>query len=346
MSFIENRKRFFLCCVGLIFLLSVFVVVGFGYYLINPAGIGGNNRVIEIREGATLREVAGTLGEKGVIKSPTLFLLWGKWMGYGREIKAGEYLLSPEMSPVKVFSVLIKGVSITYPVTIPEGFNRKQIAALLSEKGITDADEFLRVSGDPKLARKYGISEPSLEGYLYPDTYRFRHHMDAGKVIDVMLRRFREVLAPYEEDLKRSPLSLKQVVILASIVEKETGNAAERPRIARVFLNRLKKKMRLESDPTVIYGLPSFSGNLTKKDLERPTRYNTYVIRGLPPGPIANPGIESIKAVLFPAPGNDLYFVSKNDGTHHFSTTLEEHNRAVLRYQKKGHSHRKGNYQG
>lgn len=338
MSFIENRKRLILCCVGLIFLLSVFMVVGFGYYLINPVGRGGNNLVVEIREGATLREVAEILEERGVIKSPTLFLLWGKWMGYGREIKAGEYLLSPAMSPIKVFSVLIGGVSITYPVTIPEGFNRKQIAALLSEKGITDADEFLRVSGDPNLARKYGISEPNLEGYLYPDTYRFRHHMDAGKVIDVMLRRFREVLAPYEEDLKRSPLSLKQVVILASIVEKETGNAAERPRIARVFLNRLRKKMRLESDPTVIYGLPSFSGNLTKKDLERPTRYNTYVIRGLPPGPIANPGIESIKAVLFPASGNDLYFVSKNDGTHHFSTTLEEHNRAVLRYQKRTHT--------
>ena len=341
-----DRKRLFLYCVALIFLLSVFVVMGFGYYLMNPAEKGGTHRVIQIREGVTLHEVAEILGEKGIIKSPTLFLLWGKWMGYGREIKAGEYLLSPSMSPVKVFGVLIRGVSITYPITIPEGFTRKQIAELLAEKGITDADEFLRFSGDTDLARKYGISEPDLEGYLYPDTYRFRHHMDARKVIDVMIKRFREMLAPYEEDVEKDPLSLKQVIILASIVEKETGNAAERPKIARVFLNRLRKKMRLESDPTVIYGLPSFSGNLTKKDLERPTAYNTYVIKGLPPGPIANPGIESIKAVLFPAPGNYLYFVSKNDGTHHFSTTLEEHNRAVLRYQKKGHSLRKGNYRG
>jgi UPF0755 protein len=346
MSFIENRKRLFLYCVGLIFLLSVFVVMGFGYYLMNPAGRGGDHRIIAIREGTTLREVAGILGQKSIIKSPTLFVLWGRWMGYGREIKAGEYLLSPSMSPVRIFSILIRGVGITYPVTIPEGFNRKQIAELLSEKGITDAEAFLRFSGDPDLARKYGIPEQDLEGYLYPDTYRLRHDMDARKVIDVMVRRFREMLSPYQEDLEKSPLSLKQVVILASIVEKETGKAAERPKIASVFLNRLRKKMRLESDPTVIYGLPCFSGNLTKKDLERPTRYNTYVIRGLPPGPIANPGIEAIKAVLLPAPDKYLYFVSKNDGTHHFSTTLEEHNRAVLRYQKRRHSLRKGNYQG
>jgi UPF0755 protein len=346
MSLIENRKRFFLYCVGLIFLLSIFVVMGFGFYLMNPAGRGGVHRIIAIREGTTLREVAGILEEKGIIKSPTLFVLWGRWMGYGREIKAGEYLLSPSMSPARIFSILIKGVVITYPITIPEGFNRRQIAELLSEKRITDAEAFLHFSGDPGLARRYGISEQDLEGYLYPDTYRFRHHMDARKVIDVMVRRFREMIAPYGADLEKNPLSLEQVVILASIVEKETGKQAERPKIARVFLNRLRKKMRLESDPTVIYGLPSFSGNLTKKDLEHPTRYNTYVIKGLPPGPIANPGIEAIKAVLFPSSGNYLYFVSKNDGTHHFSTTLEEHNRAVLRYQKRTHKTNEGSRHG
>jgi UPF0755 protein len=161
-----------------------------------------------------------------------------------------------------------------------------------------------------------------------------------------MVRRFWEVLAPYKETIKKSHLSLEQVVTLASIVEKETGRAEERPKIASVFLNRLRKKMRLESDPTVIYGLASFSGNLTKKDLERPTRYNTYVIRGLPPGPIASPGIEAIKAVLFPARSGYLYFVSKNDGTHHFSRTLAEHNRAVTRYQKRRHSREKQKRQG
>jgi len=346
MSFIENKKRFFLFCTGLIFLLAVFLVMGFGYYLMSPAQKIDDQRVVQIREGTTLREVAVSLERDGIIKNRSVFLLWGRCMGYGRAIKAGEYLLSPTMSPLRVFGVLIKGVGITYPVTIPEGYNRKQIARVLDEKGITDRKAFLRISSDAEVARKYGISGQDLEGYLYPDTYRFRHGMDARKVIDVMVRRFREVLAPYKKSIKKSHLSLEQVVTLASIVEKETGSTEERPKIASVFLNRLRKKMRLESDPTVIYGLASFSGNLTRKDLERPTRYNTYTIKGLPPGPIASPGIEAIKAVLFPADTDYLYFVSKNNGTHHFSTTLEEHNRAVLRYQKRRHTRKKGDHQG
>lgn len=346
MSFIENRKRFFLFCEGLIFLLAVFVVIGFGYYLMSPTQRRGDHRVVQIPAGATLREVAENLEKNGIIKNRFLFLAWGRCRGYGGGIKAGEYLLSPTMSPLKVFGVLIRGVGITYPVIIPEGYSRKQIAQLLDEKGITDGKAFLRISGDAAAAREYGISGPGLEGYLYPDTYQLRHGMEAQTVIDVMVRRFWVVLAPYEEGIKKSALSLEQVVTLASIVEKETGRPEERPKIASVFLNRLRKKMRLESDPTVIYGLESFSGNLTKKDLERPTGYNTYVIRGLPPGPIASPGIEAIKAVLFPAPSDYLYFVSKNDGTHHFSRTLEEHNRAVTRYQKRGHAGEKRERQG
>jgi len=342
MPFVENKKRVLLFCAGLLFLLAVFVVMGFGYYLMSPARKTGKQRVVRIREGSTLREVAGSLEKSGVIRNRFLFVAWGRCMGYGREIKAGEYLLSPAMSPLRVFGVLVRGVGVTYPVTIPEGYNRKQIARLMEEKGITDGKTFLRISGDAEVAREYGISGQGLEGFLYPDTYRFRHHMAARKVIDVMVRRFREVISPYKKRIKESPLSLEQVITLASMVEKETGKAEERSKIAGVFLNRLKKKMRLESDPTVIYGLPSFSGNLTKKDLERPTPYNTYIIRGLPPGPIANPGIEAIKAVLFPAHSGYLYFVSKNDGTHHFSKTLEEHNRAVMRYQKKRHPGRKG----
>ncbi len=346
MSFIANRKRFFLLCTGLVFLLAVFVVMGFGYYLMNPLQKEGAQRVVEIPEGATLREVAQSLERNGIIRNRFLFLVWGKCMGYGREIKAGEYRLSPAMPPLKIFGELMRGVGITYSVTIPEGYRCKQIARLLEEKGITDRNAFLRISSDPAVAREYGISGQGLEGYLYPDTYQFRHGMAARKVIDVMVKRFWDVVAPYKEGIKKSPLSLEEVVTLASIVEKETGRAEERPRIASVFLNRLKKKMRLESDPTVIYGLASFSGNLTKKDLEHPTRYNTYVIKGLPPGPIANPGIEAIKAVLSPAPSGYLYFVSKNDGTHHFSKTLKEHNRAVTRYQKRRHIRKKQNRQG
>ncbi len=149
-----------------------------------------------------------------------------------------------------------------------------------------------------------------------------------------MVERFRNIVTPFETQLRDSGMTIEQVITLASMVEKETGSPEERPVIARVFLNRLDKNMRLESDPTVIYGISNFNGNLTKKDLKDKTPYNTYWIRGLPPGPIANPGLAAITAVLNPAKGNYYYFVSKNNGTHYFSETLEEHNRAVRRFQK------------
>jgi UPF0755 protein len=154
-------------------------------------------------------------------------------------------------------------------------------------------------------------------------------------IIDVMVRRLLEVLVPHRERMTELGMSLEELIALASIVEKETGSAEERPIIASVFLNRLARNMRLESDPTVIYGISGFDGNLTRDHLSGDTPYNTYVNRGLPPGPIASPGKEAILAVLYPADTNYLYFVSKNDGTHHFSATLEEHNRAVTRYQKR-----------
>jgi UPF0755 protein len=154
-------------------------------------------------------------------------------------------------------------------------------------------------------------------------------------IVEVMVKHFWEVIGPLREKIEQSGMTIEEVITLASIVEKETGRAEERPIIASVFLNRLKKKMRLETDPTVIYGIKDFSGNLKKKHLTQRTPYNTYVIRGLPPGPIANPGKEAIEAVLFPATTDYLYFVSKNDGSHYFSKTLVEHNKAVQKYQKK-----------
>ena len=154
-------------------------------------------------------------------------------------------------------------------------------------------------------------------------------------ILDAMIKRFRQIIEPLKARIGVLDMTLDDVITLASIVEKETGKAEERPLIASVFLNRLKRGMRLESDPTVIYGIEEFNGNLTKDDLAEPTSYNTYIIRGLPPGPIANPGLESIKAVLYPAKTDYLFFVSRNDGSHQFSKTLKEHNRAVRMYQKK-----------
>ena len=187
---------------------------------------------------------------------------------------------------------------------------------------------------DEGFAASHNIDGPSTEGYLFPDTYVLSKGMGARQILDLMINRFWQVFNSLVQG-RDLPMSIREIVTLASIVEKETGLAEERPVIASVFLNRLKKRMRLESDPTVIYDLKDFDGNLTKKHLQAPSPYNTYRHLGLPPGPIANPGRASLEAVLKPAQTSYLYFVSKNDGSHFFSSTLKEHNRAVVRYQKR-----------
>ena len=335
------RNRLIYFGVGLVFLIGVFLFVGFGYYLSTPAEKGGDEQVFFVREGATLNVVADELELQGIIRGKRLFLLWARFMGYSRSIKAGEYRLSSTMPPLKILETLSKGIVITHPVTIPEGFTIKQIGELLEEKGLVKNEEFLAITGDPDVAKRYGISGQSLEGYLYPDTYQFDRGLSPMSIVEVMIKHFWEVTGPLREKIEQSGMTIEEVITLASIVEKETGRAEERPIIASVFLNRLKKGMRLETDPTVIYGIKDFSGNLKKKHLTQHTPYNTYVIRGLPPGPIANPGKEAIEAVLFPAKTAYLYFVSKNDGTHYFSKTLTDHNNAVQKYQKKRRSRRR-----
>jgi UPF0755 protein len=316
------------------FFVAAFVLVASGLYLVTPAKKGGQDEIFWVRYGATLREVAEALERRGIIRRKAPLLLWARLAGYGKNLKAGEYRLNPGMPPLKILHLIYRGAVVTHPVTIPEGFTTRQIGALLDEEGLVAQEVFVSLARDADTARRYGLSGPGLEGYLYPDTYHFSRGLPPLSIIDVMVRRFREVIAPLAERISESGMSVEEVVTLASIVEKETGLAKERPLIASVFLNRLRKGMRLESDPTVIYGLEGFDGDLTKKDLSSKTPYNTYVIQGLPPGPIANPGIDAIRAVLYPAETEYIYFVSKNDGSHQFSKTLLEHNRAVARYQR------------
>jgi UPF0755 protein len=329
------HKRMALLLFGVLFLMGVFLSVGFGYFLMTPAKSGGPQQVFFVREGQSLNEVAHELGKAGLIRSRSLFLIWSRAMGYSKRIKAGEYGLNSNMSPLKILDVLSKGLILTHAVTIPEGFTVNEIADLLSEKALADKGAFLAIATDPEAVKQYGLPGPDLEGYLYPDTYQFSRGLPAPALVEVMVKRFWEVVGPLKEAIDRSGLTLGEVITLASIVEKETGRAQERPLIASVFLNRLKKRMRLESDPTVIYGLEGFDGNLTRANLAKGTPYNTYLVQGLPPGPIANPGLDAIRAVLYPAKTDYLYFVSKNDGSHFFSRTLPEHNRAVAYYQKK-----------
>jgi len=322
-------------CIGLFFLVAVFLFLGFGLFLVSPADKEGTPQVFIVKEGASLKEVAGELEKRGLLTNKTLFVLWTRAKGFGKDIRAGEYSLSPAMPPVQLLEILRKGIGILYPITIPEGFTRDQIAEVLAAKGIAEKKEFLKLTEDRGLLSQYGISGPSFEGFLFPDTYHFSRGTSTLTVLDTMVKRFRQAVAPLAEKAQSMGMTLEDVVTLASIVEKETGRPEERPLIASVFLNRLRLGMRLESDPTVIYGMENFDGDLKKRDLSEKSPYNTYVIHGLTPGPIANPGLESIRAVIEPARTDYLYFVSRNDGSHHFSKTLAEHNRAVEIYQKR-----------
>ena len=295
------------------------------------------HHVVEVPEGASFKDTADLLARKGLIRSPAWFRLLGKFRDAERAIKQGEYDLHTAMRPVEILNLMVSGRVIHYRVMIQEGLTAAQISTVLGKTGIVQESEVARLVSDPAFIKALGIDAPMLEGYLYPDTYSFPKGSKATDVVKTMVARFRQVYTP---ELQAQAAAIRmtetQVLTLASIIEKEAARDVERPVISAVFHNRLTRGMLLQSDPTVIYGIPNFSGNLTRKDLARPTPFNTYRNRELPPGPIANPGASSIQAALNPAPVNYLFFVSKNDGTHHFSVTLGEHNRAVEQYQKKG----------
>lgn len=331
------RRGLIFLSVLFVFILSAFFTLYFGYFLVSPAGIEKKEEIFIVKKGSGLRTVAAQLERRGLIKSKNFFMLWVYLKGGARDIKAGEYSLNQSMAPLRIFNILSSGAIKTHYFTIPEGLTAEQIADLLQKKNLVNKRDFIYLVNDKNLIASYHINGQSLEGYLFPDTYVISRDMGARDLIELMVNRFWDVFNALVKEKKTSK-SVKEIVTLASIVEKETGLAEERPVIASVFLNRLKKRMRLESDPTVIYGLKDFNGDLKRKDLHTPNPYNTYICRGLPPGPIANPGRESLMAVINPIDTDYLYFVSKNDGSHYFSSTLKEHNRAVFKYQKRRRS--------
>ncbi len=240
------------------------------------------------------------------------------------------------MTPGTVLSKLIRGEVIQYPIVIPEGYSIYQIAEILDRAKVCSQKLFLEKAQDPDLIQSLALDGDSLEGYLFPDTYNFPKGLGEEPVIRQMVSRFKTVWGSLARRAEEMGLSRRDVVILASMIEKEARDDQERRFIAAVFLNRLNRGMALQSDPTAIYGLKEKRSSITRGDLQRRTPYNTYIVSGLPKGPIANPGFKSLQAVLYPAEVNYLYFVSKNDGTHFFSSTLQEHNSAVAKYQKKG----------
>ncbi|MBI4400955.1 MAG: endolytic transglycosylase MltG [Nitrospirae bacterium] len=321
----------------------VCVAGGVGYWgvrvMVEPlATPTGHNltRTIDIPEGTTLRQVATLLENERLIASRWGFLLLGKLTWADRRILAGEYALHAGMRPTEILSEIVNGRVVHYPVTVPEGYTAAQIADLLGEKGLADPAEFLRLVHDRDFIRTLTLDVAHLEGYLFPDTYQFARRMKTTDIIGAMVSNLWQAVTP-ELRARASELnmSLHQVLTLASVIEKETSVEAERDIISGVFHNRLRRRIPLQSDPTVIYGLSKFDGNLRKRDLSVASPYNTYRVVGLPPGPIASPGAGSIRAALYPVPSTYLYFVSRNDGTHQFSSTLAEHNRAVDKYQRR-----------
>lgn len=259
----------------------------------------------------------------------------------GGQLRAGDYLFTPDapQTPDQVIDRLLKGEVLSVKVTLPEGLRLDEQAALLEQAGLGQAADFIKAARDPELVKKLGIEADSLEGYLFPDTYLVPKNATVEQILTWQVERFRSAWKTAEGKRQQGvSLNMHQAVTLASIVEKETGQAHERPRISCVFHNRLKKNMKLQTDPTVIYSVilrtGSFNGNLRRVDLDTPHPYNTYSVRGLPPGPIASAGLAALEAALDPLTCDDLFFVSRNDGTHVFCPNLTCHNAAVEKWQR------------
>ncbi len=330
-------KRSVLTIGIVVFSVALSIAAFFGdlySYAKKPAAGKAEPVLTTINPGQSFGTVVASLNEKGVIEKPNKFKLYARLRKHDRDLKAGSYMLSAAMSPEKILETLVNGKTHRFRVTVPEGYTLDQIASVLENAGLVEKAEFVAAANDKALAEQLGIGAENFEGYLFPDTYYFSKGVTPEQIVKTMVGRFGSVFDPLWEN--RPPdfaYTLHETVTLASIIEKETGAAHERPLVASVFHNRLKIDMRLESDPTVIYGIEDFSGNLTRKHLNTPAPYNTYQMKGLPPGPIASPGKKALQAALFPAESEYLFFVSKNDSTHYFSANYEEHRKAVEKYQ-------------
>lgn len=288
-----------------------------------------------IPKGSTSREIEDLLARKGLLRYPLAFRLLVLVTMTGTKLQHGEYAFPVPPSALDLWKKIADGDVAKYHVTIPAGSTIYDVARTLEILELADPDLFLAAATSPDLAVRLGIPGSTVEGYLFPDTYTLVKDMPAEEIIAVMVRRFRWKFTEEMELLaQRDGFTPDQIVTIASIIEKETGLDSEKPLVSAVIRKRLSSGMPLQMDPTVIYGLRKFGSALTKKDLRKPTPYNTYLLRGLPPGPIANPGLSSLVAAVRPSDGDYLYFVSRNDGSHQFSRTLREHNEAVTMYQK------------
>jgi len=292
--------------------------------------------LFEVPKGATLASVARELEAEGLVRDALATRLVGRWHELAGKLRPGEYELSAAMTPEAMLEKIAAGRVYTIALAIPEGFTARQIAERIATAGLGDARAFLDVVNDPGAPAELGVEGPTLEGYLFPATYPLPRRLGEREIARILVARFLESWAEVAAPAKAAGLSMREVVTLASIVERETGAPDERPLVASVYRNRLRIGMKLDSDPTVIYGITGFDGNLKRAHLDDPSNvYNTYQRPGLPPGPIASPGAEALRAVVSPAETQYLFFVSRNDGTHVFTQSYAEHLREVDRWQRR-----------
>jgi peptidoglycan lytic transglycosylase G len=291
-------------------------------------------QLVRIVFGASFTEIARTLEAQGIVADAGQLKLLARWREVAGRVKAGEYAFDQAAVPAAILARLVAGDVIRYRFTVPEGLTLREIADRFQAEERGQADRFLTLAQDPVFCRGLGLSVPTLEGYLFPETYLITGGMTEEQLIQTMVCEFNRRLTPeIAAGAKQQNLDRHQLVILASIIQKEAGIRDEMPLIASVFHNRLRKGIPLQADPTVIYGIDNFDGNLTRKHLKKATPYNTYQMRGLPAGPIANPGEDALRAAAFPATTDYLFFVARGDGTHAFSKNLSAHNAMVRKYQ-------------
>ncbi|PWB66540.1 MAG: endolytic transglycosylase MltG [Deltaproteobacteria bacterium] len=290
---------------------------------------------VVIPKGSSSSDVTRLLAEGKVLQHPVVFRMLVLGTMTRKRLRYGEYSFTEPPSVVEVWRKLVGGEVTRYSVTIPEGSNLYDIAKILGDLDLADPQKFLETAASGEVLRRLDVPGPTAEGFLFPDTYLLEKSLPPEDILEIMVRQFRRKFPPEWEFRGRAEgFSLLQVITIASIIEKETGVAEEKPIVSAVIRKRLALGMPLQMDPTVIYGLQRFGAELSRKDLQSRSPYNSYVNRGLPPGPISNPGLPAIRAAVFPADTDFLYFVSRNDGSHKFSRTLEEHIRGVASYRR------------
>lgn len=331
-------RRFLIITMFILLLVgSVFYSLSIHPFFWPLKGESQKTLLFEVKPGESLSNVARRLAGQGVVTNGSYFVLFSRLTGKSKAIRVGEYDLHKGMSPIKVLSIISSGRSHRYSITIPEGTNMYELAETMAKQGLGTRSSNLALMKNPSFIHEaLGKRVETLEGYLFPETYFYTRYTEPKTLLLKMVSRFKEAFS-YLEIPKNFPLNQHEIVTLASIIEKETGAPQERRRISSVFHNRLRKNMRLQTDPTVIYGVldktQRLVKNITRKHLKKKNRYNTYTFRGLPWGPISNPGKKALAATLDPEKSPYLYFVSRNDGTHVFSKNYRQHSRAVRKFQ-------------